>query len=70
MYSIGDAQGAVYSSVLQDHGAGVLTEQAKNLGYLVVKKYGKPAYTNINGQVGDYPQLSRAVFTLLEENCI
>lgn len=69
VYSINDKNsGQIYSSVLQDHSSNIKTEQAKNLGYLVVKKYSRPSYTNINGQINDYPQVLKVVFNLLDEN--
>lgn len=69
VYSIKDARTEkIYSSVLQDHSSDILTEQAKNLGYLVVKKYGRPTYTNISGLINDYPQILKAVFALLGES--
>lgn len=68
VYSINDKiSGQIYSSVLQDHSRSIITEQAKNLGYLVVKKYHRPCYTNINGQISDYPQILKLVFNSLDE---
>lgn len=69
VYSINDKKsGQIYSSVLQDHSSNIVTEQARNLGYLVVKKYCRPSYTNINGQISDYPQVLKVVFNLLDES--
>lgn len=69
VYSINDTRsGQIYSSVLQDHSNNILTEQAKNLGYLVVKKYCRPSYTNINGLINDYQQILKLVFDLLGQS--
>lgn len=68
IYSIGNAKtNQIYSTVLQNTEDNNLFDLTKNLSTLLVKKFNRPAYVNLNGGLSlqDYSLLAATVVKLI-----
>lgn len=68
VYSIANSRTKqIYSTILQNTEDNNLFDLTKNLSTLLVRKYDRPAYVNLNGRLSlqDYSLLSSAVMKLI-----